>query len=99
MTTATTGAGTVTAHTLPDLPYACDALEPHIDEKTMRIHHDKHHQTYVTNLNKAEAALAAARESGDFALIQHLSRQVGFNFGGHFLHTMFWNTMGPDCGG
>ncbi|MFH1942412.1 MAG: superoxide dismutase, partial [bacterium] len=53
-------------HTLPDLPYAYDALEPVIDEQTLRIHHDKHHAGYVTGLNKAEIKLQEARASGDF---------------------------------
>jgi superoxide dismutase, Fe-Mn family len=82
-------------HTLPPLPYAYDALEPFIDEQTMRIHHDKHHAGYVKGLNAAEAALAKARETKDFDLIQHWSRKAAFNGGGHFLHSMFWSVMAP----
>ncbi|MBI1318088.1 MAG: superoxide dismutase [Candidatus Hydrogenedens sp.] len=87
--------GALTEHTLPDLPYAFDALEPFIDAKTMQIHHDKHHQGYVNGLNAAEKALAEARAKGDFALIQHYSRSAAFNGGGHFLHSMFWKVMAP----
>jgi len=78
------------AHELPPLPYNYDALEPYLDEQTMRLHHDIHHQGYVNGLNATEAKLAAARESGDFALIKHLERDVAFHGSGHFLHAMFW---------
>ncbi|NQW29809.1 MAG: superoxide dismutase [Ignavibacteria bacterium] len=83
-------------HALPDLPYAYDALEPYIDAETMKLHHDKHHQGYVNGLNKAEAELAKCRESKDYSLIQHWSRQLAFNGGGHWLHSMFWKTMAPN---
>lgn len=66
-------------HTLPPLPYAYNALEPYIDEKTMRIHHDKHHQSYVDGLNKAENKLAEARKKGDFDLVKHWERELAFN--------------------
>lgn len=88
-------AGTVTRHSLPPLPYAYDALEPYIDEETMRLHHDKHHQGYVNGLNKAEAQLAQARASGDYDLVQYWSRKAAFNGGGHFLHSIFWKVMAP----
>lgn len=84
-----------TVHTLPALPYAVDALEPHIDAKTMSIHHSKHHAAYVAGLNKAEDELAKARSSGDYALIQHWSKQAAFHGGGHWLHSMFWKVMAP----
>ena len=87
------------AHTLPELPYAYDALEPHIDEQTMRLHHDIHHNGYVTGLNNAEEKLAAARESGDFGLTKHWEREAAFHGAGHLLHTIFWTNMGPDGGG
>ncbi|MHB0878237.1 MAG: superoxide dismutase [Anaerolineae bacterium] len=80
-------------HTLPDLPYAYDALEPHIDEQTLHLHHDKHHQAYVTGLNKAEEELAKARQAGDFSLIKHWTRQAAFNGSGHILHTLFWQNL------
>lgn len=86
-------------HTLPPLPYAYNALEPYIDEKTMRIHHDKHHQSYVDGLNKAENKLAEARKSGDFDLVKHWERELAFNGAGHYLHTIFWNVMSPQGGG
>jgi superoxide dismutase, Fe-Mn family len=94
------------AHSLPDLPYAFDALEPHIDEQTMRIHHGKHHQTYVNNLNDA------LEGHGDLAampveeLMRNLDRipdgirtKVRNNGGGHANHTLFWEIMSPDGGG
>jgi Fe-Mn family superoxide dismutase len=88
-------AGQLTTHELPKLPYAYDALEPHIDAKTMEIHHSKHHQGYVNGLTASEAALAKARAANDYALVQHWSRRVAFNGGGHFLHSMFWSIMAP----
>ncbi len=87
--------GELTVHALPSLPYAFDALEPHIDKETMQIHHGKHHASYVTNLNAAEEALAVARAKNDYALVQHWERQVAFNYGGHYLHSMFWETLQP----
>ena len=86
-------------HELPPLPYAYDALEPHIDEQTMRLHHDIHHNGYVTGLNNAEAKLAEARESGDFGLVKHWSRELAFHGSGHFMHCLFWENMGPNGGG
>lgn len=86
-------------HTLPPLPYAYNALEPYIDEATMRIHHDKHHQSYVDGLNNAENKLAEARRSGDFSLVKHWERELAFNGAGHYLHTLFWNIMAPKAGG
>ena len=87
------------AHTLPELPYAYDALEPHIDEQTMRLHHDIHHNGYVTGLNNAEDKLAEARDSGEFGLTKHWEREAAFHGAGHLLHTIFWTNMGPDGGG
>ncbi|OYW05517.1 MAG: superoxide dismutase, partial [Acidobacteria bacterium 37-65-4] len=94
------------AHTLPALPYDFAALEPHIDAQTMQIHHDKHHNAYVTNLN---AALEGHKElAGKSAedLIRNLSAipegirtAVRNNGGGHVNHTMFWDIMGPGKGG
>lgn len=91
--------GMLTKHELAALPYDYNALEPHIDAQTMMLHHDKHHQAYVDGLNKAEAELAKARASGDYALIQHWSRSLAFNYGGHYLHSLFWSIMGPNGGG
>lgn len=86
-------------HTLPPLPYAYNALEPHIDEQTMKLHHDIHHQAYVNGLNNAEAKLTEAREKNDFALVKHWERELAFHGAGHFLHCIFWENMGANCGG
>ena len=87
---------------LPALPYAYNALEPHIDEMTMRIHHDKHHGAYVTNLNKAlESAPALAGKSLDDLLVgldavpENIRTAVRNNGGGHANHTLFWEIMAP----
>lgn len=84
---------------LPPLPYAYNALEPHIDEQTMRLHHDRHHAAYVAGLNKALSELASARKSGDFALVKHWGREVAFHGSGHILHCIFWENMAPNAGG
>jgi Fe-Mn family superoxide dismutase len=86
-------------HKLPPLPYSYKALEPYIDEKTMRIHHDKHHQSYVDGLNKAEKKLEEARKTGDFDLVKNWERELAFNGAGHYLHTLFWDVMSPRGGG
>lgn len=86
-------------HFLPPLPYAYNALEPYISEEIMRLHHDKHHQSYVDGLNKAEKMLQEARKSGDFSLVKHWSRELAFHGSGHYLHTIFWNNMSPKGGG
>jgi superoxide dismutase len=86
-------------HVLPPLPYPYDALEPHIDAATMRLHHDKHHQSYVDGLNKAETMMARARETGDYDLIKHWEREAAFHGAGHYLHTIFWHNMAPNAGG
>jgi len=86
-------------HTLPQLPYAYNALEPHYDEQTVKIHHDLHHQAYVDGLNNAEAKLAEAREKDDFTLIKHWERELAFHGSGHILHTLFWENMQPNGGG
>ncbi|MCO6438045.1 MAG: superoxide dismutase [Phycisphaerae bacterium] len=82
------------------LPYAYDALEPYIDEQTMRIHHDIHYAGYARGLNAALTKLAEARDSGDFGNIQQLSRLLAFHGGGFFNHGVFWTNMAPsDKGG
>jgi Fe-Mn family superoxide dismutase len=94
------------AFTLPALPYATDALEPYIDKTTMEIHHGKHHQAYITNLNKA---LESAPELADKSLEELLARNlvavpegirtaVRNNGGGHWNHSMFWTILGPGGG-
>jgi Fe-Mn family superoxide dismutase len=89
----------VRPYSLPPLGYAYDALEPHIDERTMRLHHDIHHLGYVKGLNRALGQLEAARRSGDFSAVKHLSREAAFHGSGHLLHTVFWKNMSPDGGG
>lgn len=87
-------------YTLPDLPYAYDALEPLIDEQTMRIHHDKHHAGYVRGANNALKQLESIRLGAeDSALVQHWLRQLSFHMGGHINHTLFWTGMKPEGGG
>ncbi|MDW8225492.1 MAG: superoxide dismutase [Bacteroidota bacterium] len=88
-------AGQLTEHTLPPLPYSYDALEPYIDTRTMELHLTKHHQAFVDGLNRAERELARARASGDFTYVEYWSKKAAFNGGGHFLHSLFWNVMGP----
>lgn len=87
------------AHELPPLPYDYADLEPHIDEQTMRLHHDKHHLAYVNGLNNAEAKLKEAREKNDYALVKHWEREAAFHGAGHFLHCVFWENMSPKGGG
>ncbi|MFQ2660807.1 superoxide dismutase [Aeromonas caviae] len=94
------------SHTLPALPYAYDALEPHIDAKTMEIHHSRHHQTYINNLNAALAdlpELAALPLEALLARIDSLPAQVQGavrnHGGGHANHSLFWQVMSPQGGG
>ncbi len=88
--------------TLPDLPYSYNALEPYIDEQTMKIHHGRHHKAYVDNLNKALTEKNADHgiELEDILKdIKSYSPAVRNNAGGHYNHTMFWSIMGSSCGG
>ncbi len=91
--------GTYGKHTLPPLPYAYNALEPYIDEQTMRLHHDKHHQGYVDGLNNAEEQLAKARAAGDYSMVQHWTKKAAFHGAGHVLHSIFWSVMAPNGNG
>ncbi|MFP7445350.1 Fe-Mn family superoxide dismutase [Bacillus infantis] len=86
-------------HSLPPLPNGYDSLEPYIAEEIMRLHHTKHHQSYVDGLNRAEEMLKKARQDGDFKLVKHWSRELAFHGSGHYLHTIFWNNMSPSGGG
>lgn len=89
------------AFTLPPLPYAFNALEPHIDAQTMQIHHDKHHQAYVDNLNKAIAGTENENKSLE-DLIKNagtISPAVRNNGGGHWNHSFFWEILSPNGGG
>ena len=94
------------AYELPSLPYPKDALEPHIDAQTMEIHHGKHHNAYVTNLNKAIAGKTDLEQKTVEQLIGHLDGVPGEirgavrnNGGGHANHSMFWRLMAPKAGG
>ncbi|OJZ03420.1 superoxide dismutase [Sphingobacterium sp. 40-24] len=89
------------AFELEALPYAADALEPHIDKTTMEIHHDRHHQAYVDNLNKAIAGTDAENLSL-LEIIKNVSKYsaaVRNNGGGHYNHSLFWKVLGPNAGG
>lgn len=86
-------------HILPPLPYAYDALEPYISQEIMKLHHDKHHQSYVDGLNKAEKMLKEARDKNHYDLIKHWEREAAFHGSGHYLHTIFWEVMDPKGGG
>ena len=94
------------AHQLPPLPYAFDALEPHIDAQTMQIHHGKHHQAYVTNLNAALEKYPELQSKSIEDLLRDISKvpedirtAVRNNGGGHMNHSAFWKWMAPNAGG
>lgn len=93
------------AYTVPALPYAFNALEPHIDARTMEIHHDKHHAAYVTNLNKAIEGTTLGDQSIESlvskidSVPENIRGVVRNNGGGHANHSLFWTIMGPGCGG
>lgn len=94
------------AHELPALPYATNALEPHIDQATMEIHHGRHHNAYVTNLNKALESAPELADKSIEALIADLNAvpesirtAVRNNGGGHANHSLFWTTIAPNAGG
>src|SRR5277367_6946452 len=108
MTATSTGQGAAPqmTFTLPPLPYAFDALEPHIDAKTMEIHHDKHHGAYVTNLNKALEGHADLQKLSIEELLAQINKvpeairtAVRNNGGGHMNHSMFWTIMKKGGGG
>ena len=88
------------AFTLPALPYGFDALEPHIDQQTMQIHHGKHHQAYVDNLNKAIAGTENENKSLEELIAQagNMPPAVRNNGGGHWNHSFFWQILSPDGG-
>ncbi|HTS46835.1 MAG TPA: superoxide dismutase, partial [Bryobacteraceae bacterium] len=95
------------AFTVPPLPYPFEALEPHIDAKTMEIHHDKHHGAYVTNLNKALESAPGLQSktveellANNCAIVpENIRTAVRNNGGGHINHSMFWQIMAPNAGG
>ena len=82
-------------YTLPDLPYAYDALEPLHEQRTLRIHHDRHHAGYVRGLNTVLDKLRSARAAGDFLQVKALSRALAFHGSGHVLHCLYWHSMTP----
>ena len=93
------------AYTLPELPYAPNALEPHVDARTMEIHHGKHHNAYVTNVNKALEGSGVAEQSIEElcrnieSVPENLRTAVRNNGGGHANHSLFWTVMSPNGGG
>jgi len=105
-TAGAAGAGTTQPFTLPKLPYAYDALEPHFDARTMEIHHTKHHQAYITNANKALEPYAELRALSGEALLSRLDgvpeplrTTLRNNVGGHLNHAFFWESLSPKGGG
>ncbi len=93
------------AYTLPPLPYAYNALEPHIDARTMEIHHTKHHQTYITNLNNAIQGTDLGNQTVESLIAkidivpENIRTVVRNNGGGHANHSLFWTILGPGAGG
>ncbi|KAL5362186.1 Manganese/iron superoxide dismutase [Aspergillus floccosus] len=81
--------------TLPALPYAYDALEPSISKQIMELHHTKHHQTYITNLNAALDAQSTAQQTNDVPQLIALQQKIKFNGGGHINHSLFWTNLAP----
>ncbi len=86
-------------YTLPELDYDYAALEPHISAQIMELHHTKHHNAYVVGANTALEKLAEARETGNFAAVNKLEKDLAFHLGGHINHSVFWKNMSPDGGG
>lgn len=80
---------------LPELPFKKNALEPHMSEEQLTIHHDKHHQGYVTGANKILEQLDKARKEGTELDIKSTLKSLSFNIGGHILHSLFWNSLAP----
>ena len=85
--------------TLPDLSYDYAALEPHINAEIMELHHSKHHQTYINNLNNLTEQIKEAEHKKDHEIIEKLKPALDFNAGGHFNHCFFWENMSPNGGG
>ncbi len=86
-------------YSLPELDYDYAALEPHISAQIMELHHTKHHNAYVVGANTALEKLAEARETGNFAAVNKLEKDLAFHLGGHINHSVFWKNMSPDGGG
>jgi Fe-Mn family superoxide dismutase len=87
------------AYTLPELDYDYSALAPHIAPEIMELHHSKHHAAYVAGANTALDKLAEARETGNFAAVNKLEKDLAFHLGGHINHSVFWKNMSPEGGG
>jgi len=87
------------AYTLPELDYDYAALEPHISARIMELHHSKHHKAYVDGANAAVAKLEELRDSGDYAAVNGVEKNLAFHLGGHTNHSVFWKNMSPDGGG
>jgi Fe-Mn family superoxide dismutase len=85
-------------YSLPPLPYDYSALEPSISGAIMELHHDKHHQAYVTGANTALVQLQEARDNDNFGCINKLQKDLAFNLAGHVNHTVFWTNLSPDGG-
>lgn len=86
-------------YVLPDLSYDYAALEPHISARIMELHHSKHHKAYVDGANNALAGLEEARETGNFANVNRLEKDLAFHLGGHINHSIFWTNLAPQSGG
>ncbi len=86
-------------YSLPELTYDYAALEPHISARIMELHHSKHHKAYVDGANNALAQMAEARDTGSFANINRLEKDLAFHLGGHVNHSIFWTNLAPDAGG
>lgn len=100
VTASENGDGDITmTYELPELPYDYDALEPHIDQRIMKLHHTTHHQSYVDGANDALEEFESMRESDDFEGIRATKRDFSFNLSGHINHTIFWENMSPDGDG
>lgn len=87
------------AYTLPDLPYDYSALEPAMSGQILELHHDKHHAAYVKGANDTLEQLAEARANDALGGLVGLEKTLAFNLSGHVLHSIFWQNLGPDCGG
>lgn len=86
-------------YVLPNLAYDYAALEPHISARIMELHHSKHHKAYVDGANNALAGLEEARETGNFANVNRLEKDLAFHLGGHINHSIFWTNLAPQSGG
>jgi Fe-Mn family superoxide dismutase len=92
---ASSSEAAVREYVLPDLPYPTDALEPHLDAKTLTIHHDRHHAGYVRGLNSVLKSLDEAGKKGDYGAIRSLSRTLAFHGSGHVLHSLYFSNLAP----